>query len=94
VLREDVDSLPAGYSPKQNPILREWNASGIWIINIPDSLIPVPPDDSATLTIHSRFCPPGYDGPGETYYQVCDPTPPNYLQTFFLRDVDRPGFGL
>jgi hypothetical protein len=94
ILREDLATVPAGYRPKQNPVLGEATANGAWVINVPTSSRPTPAIDAATLTIHSRFCPPGYSGPEETYFAVCHSTRPAFPQTVFLADVDHAGAGL
>jgi hypothetical protein len=89
ILRQDTETVPAGYVPKQNPVLRLVTANGMWIVNVPQDQIPVPPADAATLTIHSRFCPPGFAGPD--YFTVCHATRPIYTQSFFLANCDQPG---
>jgi hypothetical protein len=89
VVAEDPATIPDGYKPIRNPDVSwkatEYRASGF--VNVPvDTPLgesSEPGEDAATLTIHSRFCPPGFAGPD--FYTACDPSPPAYEHAFNLR---------
>jgi hypothetical protein len=87
VYEQDTSNIPDGYHPRANVqrLFTYTEFAEIVFVNYRDGVLPEPETGDATLRIHSRVCPDGYEG--DAFYADCHDNVPAQSQWVFANDA-------